>query len=56
MLMKGRLNANLMAYLAAFSESRSATITLVCSLKMAPLRRRWLYRFLFLSICLAGRP
>src|SRR6266566_3786659 len=41
-LMKGRPSANPRAYLPAFSEKRSATITSVFSLKIAPLRRRWL--------------
>src|SRR2546428_8547922 len=39
-LMKGRLSTNPRAYLPAFSEKGSATITAVFSLKIAPLRRR----------------
>ena len=42
MLMKGRPSANPKAYLPTFSENGSATITSVFSLKIAPLRRRWL--------------
>jgi hypothetical protein len=42
MLMRGRPSANPRAYLPVFSEKRSATINSVFSLKIAPLRRRWL--------------
>ena len=39
---EGKAERKSQAYLPAFSEKRSATITSVFSLKIAPLRRRWL--------------